>query len=1076
MLLRGKLLAEAPIYRGNARKTLFTRDGDGTQRLVSLAGEIAGTAQSLMDAFIGQSSNGKNIGLLDQLWRRLYDTSLPHNLITHVECRLQPESYPQDNFFDLRMGVKLDEDRWAVESNANYKMETIFRHSVFELNISVDDATLKKGDNQARLYYLLQELREGRFWFGAGKSKGLGRCLLNIDLPFAAPATAPQLHPDVNHLKIDLTFNALNPVLVGWNWGRVESGDAPAFAAIEGRLLVAAMHNLPDAIRQRLEMGLGGPILNPEDWKKKLADYLPRVIAIWLRERSSGQTEIWLLPAAAVAKLSKGKFALSNKVLDQLKPLVDQSYPGREAATAALKAALGEKSNMLKRVLEVFETKREANQEFNRAAWLEVADTLELEANLADTLATQINDEAALAATLKAACQPILRRLNQQVDQQVNLLQSDVWLDAEIANREAHLRIKNMLLRGKITERDWGNRHQAPEGVGLAAWREFLDSHNRVRFQHLLNARNLQKSITNDQNFITFLKAYRDRTRQELAQPHHIDFREGGRANREISRKYGKPYDRVFMRMLSWTPSAQEQGQWEIFIPGSTIKGAFKKRAAQLLKTLWGETERTTELLDLLFGRQGQRGLIFFSDAHLVDPYQPEERWCTMDGVRMDPKTGQPIEGAKHDYLFAYGDKLSFKFQLDWQDLVPSDVPAFNLLTHLLQDFERGDIPLGGEKTSGFGWVEGKVSGLSWLTAAAEGVNQKLFGSATLTPHGPWQTLELGGLAAAAILQVGAALTSEATKVAKTPPKAGAGFTSHRAFGGYSGLLTLEGEILTPTHVRESGEPSHQAHLADGPINGWDFFAMAPAEAALRESSKTYALPSKSIRGMLRHIYAIASNSRQPSQDLSRLNPEDSLFGWVGRGQNQSIMGRLVFNFGFFEQPQLAWFKTPYPYGGWRYQNGQWQNVSRGGGAPQLVIANQWRLFPHVPPAPIVKQLADFQPDSAQASYFRAILPGSRCRFTIRFWNLDQTELQRLLWCIAPGPGYAHKIGKHRHLGLGSLRLQLLPESYLIDWAKRYAGSTEAEWQTPLPAEQWLNPQVIEHYNELSQALDAHGL
>ena len=72
MYLRGALFAESPIYRGNARKTLFTRDGDGSQRLVSLAGEIAGTAAALMDAFIGTSRTGRNIGLLGQLWQRLY--------------------------------------------------------------------------------------------------------------------------------------------------------------------------------------------------------------------------------------------------------------------------------------------------------------------------------------------------------------------------------------------------------------------------------------------------------------------------------------------------------------------------------------------------------------------------------------------------------------------------------------------------------------------------------------------------------------------------------------------------------------------------------------------------------------------------------------------------------------------------------------------------------------------------------------------------------------------------------------------------------------------------------------------
>ena len=88
MLLRGTLIAETPIYRGNARKTLFTRDGDGTQRLVSLAGEISGTAQALMDAFVGRSRDGRNIGLLNRLWQRLYDSSLPDGLITNVGCSL----------------------------------------------------------------------------------------------------------------------------------------------------------------------------------------------------------------------------------------------------------------------------------------------------------------------------------------------------------------------------------------------------------------------------------------------------------------------------------------------------------------------------------------------------------------------------------------------------------------------------------------------------------------------------------------------------------------------------------------------------------------------------------------------------------------------------------------------------------------------------------------------------------------------------------------------------------------------------------------------------------------------------
>ena len=1072
MILQGKLFAESPVYRGNARKTLFTRDGDGTHRLVSLAGEVAGTAQSLMDAFIGQSRNGRNIGLLNQMWWRLYDSPMPRGLITEVDCKLCKESYPRGNFFGLRMGIKLDEDRWAAEANANYKMETLFRNSVFDLVLSVNESVLQQDENEARLYYLLQELKEGRFWFGAGKSKGLGRFRLEMDLPFSTPETPPRIHPAANHLRMILTFNATNPVLVGWNWGKVDP-EIPSFAAIEGRLLVEAMRDIPDPIRSRLEMGLAGPILSPEDWKKKLAEYLPRVIAIWLMERSTSEAEVWTLPAAAVTKLGKGKHALSKKILAQIQPLVEQPFPSREAAEAALREALGKKANMAKRILEVMERERQDSQQFDHEAWLEVANSLGLDVTLADRLADQIQDEAALVEILAPACRKVLPRLYQQVDQQVHLLQSDAWVDAEIASREEHLRIKTMLLEGKITEQQWGDPDQVPEGVSPAAWREFLDAHRRVRFRHLTHPRNLRKSITNDENFIAFLKTYRDRARQELAQPYHVDFRAGGPFNREVSRKYGKPYDTIFMRMLSWSPSSREEGAWEIYIPGSTIKGAFRKRASQVLKTLWGESAETTQVLNRLFGTQGQRGLVFFSDAYLTDPYDPERAWCSMDGVKMDPQTGRPLEAAKRDYLFAYGRHLAFQLQIDLQDVDESDVEALSLLAHLLQDFQRGDIPLGGEKTSGFGWVKASITKLTWLTADPAGVSQKLFGERTLTRDGIWQRLDLEG--EAAVLQAIYPLVSTETQVSQTPPKARAGFISHRAFGGYCGMLAVEAEVLTPIHVRESGEPSFRATLADGPVNGWDFFSMSPPEAAQRDAQRVYALPSQSIKGMLRHIYTIASDSRQPSPDISRLNPVDRLFGWVGRGPNQALMGRLSFSFGLFEAPELVWFKVPYPYGEWQYTGGRWQHVP-GSSASLMRIGKTWRLFPHAPLAPIVKRLDDFQPDTAQASYFRAILPPARAHFTIRFWNLEEQELQRLIWCVALEPGLAHKMGKNRYLGFGSLRLHILPDSYLIDWAKRYADQPEESWRLPIQIDEWLKPAVVKHYRGLRRALNAERL
>ena len=92
---------------------------------------------------------------------------------------------------------------------------------------------------------------------------------------------------------------------------------------------------------------------------------------------------------------------------------------------------------------------------------------------------------------------------------------------------------------------------------------------------------------------------------------------------------------------------------------------------------------------------------------------------------------------------------------------------------------------------------------------------------------------------------------------------------------------------------------------------------------------------------MVRHIYTIASNSNEQSPDLSRLNPVDSLFGWVGSGQNQAIMGRLSFNFAKFSNTDLAWFKVPYPYGWWQFINGEWKEVPKGR-ASMLLIDDKW--------------------------------------------------------------------------------------------------------------------------------------
>ena len=1071
MILRGKLILESPLYRGNARKTLFTRDGDGTQRLVSLAGEIAGTAQALMDAFIGKSRDGKNIGLLNQLWYRLYGSPIPDKLITRVECKLSRECYPQDSFFDLRMGIKLDEDRWAAEANANYKMETLFRNSIFDLNLAINDSLLKKDNNEARLYYLIQELKDGNFWFGAGKSKGLGKCRLESDVSLSAGKTLPELNPRANHLSISMRFSAFNPLLVGWNWGKIDP-EIPAFAAIEGHFLVEAMRNIPEPVRNRLEAVIGGPIINPDDWKKKFASYLPRILAVWLMENSTKEEKGWLLPKSAIKKLSKGKFPLSKKILEKIEPLCETPFPDKQTAEQAIAEVMRKKANLVKRVVDFLEERTQSSQQFNRQIWQDIAANLGLDIKLEKELQRKIDDEFALADLLKSACEKILPRLFQQVDQQVKLLQSDAWVDVEISNRENHISIKEMILEGGIKEEDWNNPHYIPEGIKPAAWQEFKESHVQVAFRYLTTPRNLEKSITNDRNQIAFLQAYRNRARQELSQPFHIDFRAGGPFNREISQKYGKPYDTLFMRMLVWK-AADKEGNWEIYIPGSTIKGAFRKRASQILKTLWGESKKTTNVINRLFGAQGRRGLVFFSDAYLLDPNIPEKTWCSMDGVKMDPRTAKPIEEAKADYLFAYGKDLLFGLKIDLMDVSENDLEALSVLNHLIMDFTYGDIPLGGEKTNGFGWVNSEITKIQWRTTHDDGVSKRLFGDTPLKSNGIWQTFTLEGEAALAYFQNQSPISMISHKQ-ETPPKASQGFISHRAFGGYCGTLSLEAEILTPTCIHESGEPSFKIELNDEIINGWDFFSIAPPTASQKGTDRKYALPSKSIRGMLRHIYSIASDSKGTSPDISKLNPADSLFGWVGNGPNQAISGRLAFSFALFENPQLGWFKVPYPYGNWQHESGDWKNIPKAN-VPLKLIADEWRYFPHSKLAPVVEKLEDFQPDTVKASYFRAILPGARCQFTIRFWNLTKEELQRLIWCLVLEGNLAHKIGRARYLGFGSLKMRLLNDSFLIDWEKRYSGKGD-NWRLPLIETDWKDTGTIKYYQELLEALNVNQI
>jgi CRISPR/Cas system CSM-associated protein Csm3 (group 7 of RAMP superfamily) len=1072
MLLKGKLIAESPIYRGNARKTLFTRDGDGSQRLVSLSGEISGTAQALMDAFVGKSRNGKNIGLINALWLRLYNSPMPDTLIRRVDCKLAKDSYSDNNFFDLRMGIRLDEDRSAAEANANYKMETVFKNSIFDFSMDINDSLVRKGDLLAQLYYVIEEIKCGRFWFGAGKTKGLGRCILKLDKDIPKPLKKAQITTQANHTTIGINLDAANPILVGWNWGKLDP-NVPAFAAIEGRVLLEGLRTLPAPITKRLNLSIGGPISSPDDWKDKFKQFFPKAILAFLTDQAGKEKKFWTFPSAGMAKLSKGKYPLQKKLLNKVKKFADQQFDSKDAAITSFNNAMGKEAKKAKRALEILEECSSSSQSLDKKVWQEIAAPLGFNDDAYEEISSIISDETALMKKIEKLLNPAYTQIMQQVDRQIKLIQSDAWIDMEIAIREEHIMIKQMVGDGKISEWDWGDANSPPKGIKSATWKEFMIAHSRVRYQHMKNRTNLAKSIQNDQNVIAFLKDYRNRTRQELSQEKLTDFRAGGPGGKIISKQYGKPYDTVFMRMLTWKESANKEG-WEIYIPGSTIKGAFRKRASQILNTLWGEkSPKTRYVIQRIFGEQGKRGLLLFSDAYLKDPDASERTFCSMDGVRMDPSTGKPIEEAKCDYLFAYGNHLMFDMRIDIMDIVEKDEEVITVLTHLLRDFQDGEIPLGGEKTSGFGWVNANVNKIQWQTAQSSKITDKwlnLVLPEKLETDGPWQCANITQERLADALTPIVPLKADIK--ATTPPVTRDGFVSHRSFGGNCGMLILEAKTLTPLTIKESGEPTFTSQIDGESVYGWDFFSMSPPSKDSRDQSKKYAIPAKTLKGAVRHIYTIASDSSVMSPNIQSLNDTDALFGWVGHGPNQALMGRMSFDFAYFDNPSLAWFKVPYPYGNWSYDNQAWKDTGSKKNIKAFKIKD-WRVFTHAPVAPCVVQTDEFSPDTFQASYNKGILPGNTCKFTIRFWNLDDEEFQRLIWSIVLEDGLAHKCGKNRFLGLGALSISLLPESYLISWDDRY---TNDKWKKPIDVSKWLNTDCIKNYNALKDALDAKCL
>lgn len=162
-----------------------------------------------------------------------------------------------------------------------------------------------------------------------------------------------------------------------------------------------------------------------------------------------------------------------------------------------------------------------------------------------------------------------------------------------------------------------------------------------------------------------------------------------------------------------------KDGELEPFIPGTSLKGAFRSRAERALrgddracdiinsnecipnnrdKPRTGE-ERYKKSCPIcrLFGSNVIKSRVSFSDAYVVDEYKVGQRTC----VAIDRITGSAKGTAL--YSFEYIEDATFKEKISLQNFEPYQI---KLLLCLIEEMNEGFLTLGGLTSKGFGCVK----------------------------------------------------------------------------------------------------------------------------------------------------------------------------------------------------------------------------------------------------------------------------------------------------------------------------------------------------------------------------------
>jgi CRISPR/Cas system CSM-associated protein Csm3 (group 7 of RAMP superfamily) len=219
----GKIIFESPVFTGNAMRTLFTRRNKNRQEEVMLPADPSNqSAKSLMDTLQTiLDENYVNLFRNDTYRREFQSDRRTYNKILNLSFSNAVIQNNTQKFFDLKQGICINRDTQSMIPGRNYSIEAVFKGSEFNFTFNLPS------DKRNEALVMLNEWREGRFFFGGGKSRGLGWG--RVDIPewdnLKTGYSKPQnYNQSANYFEINLKLPLNEPLLINWNYGIFMSG------------------------------------------------------------------------------------------------------------------------------------------------------------------------------------------------------------------------------------------------------------------------------------------------------------------------------------------------------------------------------------------------------------------------------------------------------------------------------------------------------------------------------------------------------------------------------------------------------------------------------------------------------------------------------------------------------------------------------------------------------------------------------------------------------------------------------------------------------------------------------------